>query len=479
MKRNLLIITISTFFSLFLIETFLRIYPQIIDDRLILNFPPTKIKKKLSKKKNLFVTKENSIYIEGSNKKLYVFPKKPIFYPPSGIDAQYGATNIFFAKNGFCNRYPIKDSYPSIMSFGDSFTFCSNLLPEQTFSKLIKMPGKNYQNLNYGFGGLGPYDYLEIMKEKINNNTKLIVVGIYEGNDLLNSLLNIEFNKKSTKEKLNIKLDKLIRDQYFMDDINPNDELYKRLIKKTFLKLYISNLFYAIFIKCHTKESCTQKFDKKNQINFKYYRNYENELQIFNTENADLGEVKLAEKIYKKEISENEIYNAWEPALKKMKSLSNSYNSKIIFIYIPSAYSAFGEKINFYDQNVKKIVFNFSDTERKVFKKICNKNNLECIDTTNHLIKYNEKNIKPSHFPSNVHLSPEGHAEIANFINLYIEKKFKNNETKNNECKLKEEYIPTVKDNIQGIVGDKIDIEGVKLRPEGCAWNSEKGWHRP
>lgn len=432
MKKNLLIIFISTIFSIFIIEIFLRIYPQILDDRLILNFPPTKIKEKISKKKNLFVTKENSIYIESSNKKLYVFPKKPIIYPPSGIDGKYGATNIFFGKNGFCNRQPIINLNPSIISFGDSFTFCSNVTPEQAFPQLIKIPGKNYQNINYGFGGLGPYDYFEIMKNKINNNTKLIIVGIYEGNDLLNSLGNVEFNKKSNKEKLNIKLDKLIRDKYFIDDINYNDELYKKIIKKTFFKSYISNLFYAIFIRCHTKDSCIQRFSKKKKINFMYYRNFENNLQTFNTENADIGEVKLAEKIYKKEISEKKISEVWEPPLKGMKNLSNSYNAKIIFLYIPSAYSAFGEKINFYDEYVKKIVFNFSNTERKIFEKICVKNNLECIDSTDHLIEYNKKNIKPSHFPSNVHLSPEGHNAVANFINLKIKKSFKLNKNNNN-----------------------------------------------
>ena len=111
------------------------------------------------------------------------------------------------------------------------------------------------------------------MKNKINNNTKLIIVGIYEGNDLLNSLGNVEFNKKSNKEKLNIKLDKLIRDKYFIDDINYNDELYKKIIKKTFFKSYISNLFYAIFIRCHTKDSCIQRFSKKKSRILLSFRN--------------------------------------------------------------------------------------------------------------------------------------------------------------------------------------------------------------
>ena len=40
-------------------------------------------------------------------------------------------------------------------------------------------------------------------------------------------------------------------------------------------------------------------------------------------------------------------------------------------------------------------------------------------------------------------------------------------------------YCEQSKDNIQGIVGTNVEIGGVELRPNGCAWNPEKGWHRP
>ena len=54
-----------------------------------------------------------------------------------------------------------------------------------------------------------------------------------------------------------------------------------------------------------------------------------------------------------------------------------------------------------------------------------------------------------------------------------------NNEKAEKECRLVEEYIPIEKDNIQSIAGTGLEVGGVKLRPEGCAWNSERGWHKP
>tara|TARA_Y100000590_G_scaffold464060_1_gene632490 strand:- start:58 stop:312 length:255 start_codon:yes stop_codon:yes gene_type:complete len=55
----------------------------------------------------------------------------------------------------------------------------------------------------------------------------------------------------------------------------------------------------------------------------------------------------------------------------------------------------------------------------------------------------------------------------------------KSNEKSSKDCQLAEEYILVEKDNIQNIAGTSLEIGGVKLRPEGCAWNSEKGWHKP
>ncbi|PPR37289.1 MAG: hypothetical protein CFH26_00829 [Alphaproteobacteria bacterium MarineAlpha6_Bin4] len=54
-----------------------------------------------------------------------------------------------------------------------------------------------------------------------------------------------------------------------------------------------------------------------------------------------------------------------------------------------------------------------------------------------------------------------------------------NNEKAEKECRLKEEYIPIEKDNIQNIAGTGLEVSGVKLRPEGCAWNPDRGWHKP
>ena len=58
-------------------------------------------------------------------------------------------------------------------------------------------------------------------------------------------------------------------------------------------------------------------------------------------------------------------------------------------------------------------------------------------------------------------------------------KNTKLNEKASKECQLIEEYIPVEKGNIQSIAGTDLEIGSVKLRPEGCMWNHEKGWYKP
>ena len=72
--------------------------------------------------------------------------------------------------------------------------------------------------------------------------------------------------------------------------------------------------------------------------------------------------------------------------------------------------------------------------------------------------------------------------KITNFseeADIYVINTCSVTENADKECELIEEYIPIEKDNIQNIAGTGLEVSGVKLRPTGCAWNSERGWHKP
>ena len=84
------------------------------------------------------------------------------------------------------------------------------------------------------------------MKSKLDKNTKLIIIAIYEGNDLGSAIRYEMFKNKTPEEKDEIKFQKIqvVKKPYLMDDVNDNDSVFIGLIKKTFLKL--STLIYFI-----------------------------------------------------------------------------------------------------------------------------------------------------------------------------------------------------------------------------------------
>ena len=427
MLKNYFLIFFSVILTISLIEFFFRSNSNILNDKTILNFPPSKIQQKLRIIRRMQISKEHIKFLETSDGGLVNLPNKSRVYPASKTDKFYGVEEEIFFKDGFCNKKKRNQEKLSIISFGDSFTHCFGIKPEQAWAKLIKLnkPINNLENINYGLPGGGLNQYYELMKSKLDKNTKLVIIAIYEGNDL-GSAINYEiFKNKTPEEKDEIKFQKIqkIKKPYLMDDVNDNDSVFIRLIKKTFLKLYTANIFYSVFIRCHTKESCKKRFGK-NKVNFKYHRVFNEKKQYFNTSNADLNEVELAKKVFKNEINQNKIFDLWQSPIIEMSNLAKKNKSKIIFIYIPSTYSALGNNnVKFNDKKIKEMVFNLSDTQQKVFKKICFKNNLDCLNLVKNFINFNNNSYFPSHFPTNNHLTSEGHKIVARAINNYLNKK--------------------------------------------------------
>ena len=63
-----------------------------------------------------------------------------------------------------------------------------------------------------------------------------------------------------------------------------------------------------------------------------------------------------------------DLYNWWKFPIEKMKYLAEQNNSFIIFAYIPSAYTAFGENVEFEGKEVGLMVKNLSNIQTQVFK---------------------------------------------------------------------------------------------------------------
>ena len=88
---------------------------------------------------------------------------------------------------GFCNASGLYDAAPSIdlLTLGDSFTWCHAVHMADTWAiRLGESTGLRTYNL--GKGGIGPFEYVQILKRfGIPKSPRVVVMNVYEGKEIL------------------------------------------------------------------------------------------------------------------------------------------------------------------------------------------------------------------------------------------------------------------------------------------------------
>ncbi len=406
MKIYLKIITVSIISTLILFEIYLRFNKEILYNLKNL-LPDTNVTKNI---KNEIVNKsESKRKIYSINDIDYSLYKESFHKKIHSKDKKFGAIEQNFYNEGFCN-HKNNSKKKNILAVGDSFTYCLAVKPENSWVNNISQY-KELDYLNFGVVGKGPFDYINFLSEKINNNTSLVIFAFYEGNDFRDMISQNKTTASSISNNIN----------------NSNQIKGKfKLPKKIFGNLYSFNFFWAIIKKIILNDQL---------INFKYLVKGKNYEINFNLSNSDVDEVMhanvlLSDKSKYIDFFEKSLSLYFHKALK----VSSNYKSEIVFIYIPSAYSAFGyNSTEFEDKNVKEKVFEYSKILSSSFDKICRNEKLNCINYIRIFNRYNSESNVPSHFPNNLHLTIEGHKLVAKEI-----RKFVCNEKKNylnfNDC---------------------------------------------
>jgi hypothetical protein len=412
--KNFFVIFVSFLISFFICEFFLRVKPNILSDKVIFNFPHGKVREKIFKE--VFnIDKEKIEYLIDDNEKKIPLYQNNIDWRAHEKDIEWGAKSIAFYKKGFCEPDIEKLIKPSgnlsnAIAVGDSFTYCYSLSPYSSWPNMLgnlenKIDTKVY---NLGIKGQGPYQYNQILKRYINRNTKYIFIGFYEGNDLRDTLKYLDHKKKKNFNLKEIK-EKNIRD------------FIANFVKRSYLINFIyaagvNKIYHTIFGINKTKE---------NIENLKYQYVNQGRVINFNLENVDTDEIFYANKIY--EMNNPKVYlndKYFEP-FSNLKETAKKFQSKIFLVYIPSSYNSFGNNIVFNNEEHKFLLSNFSKIQREVLKKICEQLNINFIDTSKGIEKYNETNPNIlSHFPVNVHLTSEGHNLVKEIIISHFNKSF-------------------------------------------------------
>lgn len=307
-------------------------------------------------------------------------------------DANYGAIPFSYREEGFCNLRPAREIPAVITAVGDSFTYCVAVKPDNAWSYLLG--GKlNVTTMNLGIPGQGLHEYYEILKSKLSKETKIVVVGVYEGNDLRDGLEFVEYrNKEVKKSEIDLKLKNIF------------NKINKSFIGKSYLYTFVVGSIRVIV--------------RNPNVNFSYDVAVPEGVVKINTHSADSDEVHHAQMLQSGEVNRSTIFNLWSEPIGWIMELAKERNFQVLWIYIPSAYTAYDNSVRFHDKEVGELVRTLSKTQRDVFAQLCKSMRLNCLDTVAHFQRRGSRKL--THFPANIHLTPFGHEVIADAVSGYI-----------------------------------------------------------
>ncbi len=309
---------------------------------------------------------------------------------------------------GFCN--PLRDRYDrpaiDVVVLGDSFAACVAADPEATWiSRIGERTGLSVYNL--GKGGIGPYDYLQILRYfGLPKDPKIVVMNIYEGNDLRDAV------------RYHDHVDAVRRGEPGYPDAA--DRYEPELDYEALLDRPVARKSYAINVGAVALGKARQGIgnlvaraagEKPERVNFRYKLRFPNGAALpFNIQNADQSEVRYARRLRQGEVD----LAAWDAALARFVALAREHDFQPVVSYAPSAYTAYADFVAFEDEALTALMPWFSATQRAWLRDKADELGFAFVDLTPALqaaaraLQEDER----LYYPANVHYTPAGHRVV-------------------------------------------------------------------
>ena len=396
MKRmlvNLPVVVISTIVALIVCEAVLRYYPTLVSEPVLMEFPKP-LRRDIASRLGLPLKQARRCispaerYDKGPELCL-AYPDFEWVQRVDEIDRQYGAREVTPQdSNGFCNtRDKAQRNHNDIVFIGDSFTWCTAVRPEDTFAARLET-ASGYTTYNLGVPGIGPYEYVEILRRfGLKYAPRIVVMSIYEGNDLRDG---IRYQKYVDEERAAPASGREA-------DGAAGFSILKHLRNSSYSLSYIGAALEALSKRFHEEK-----------INFHYRVKSSGNTVPMNVTNADTDEVKNARLLAQGKVS----LEVWRRALVEFAKLAREYRFEPFVVYIPSAYTAYASSVVFEDDAAAAAVRSQSDLQRQYLAGLARELGLEFLDTT-HYLQDVVQNSPLAYYPANVHLTEQGHALIA------------------------------------------------------------------
>lgn len=393
--KNLTLLSISVVVSLAILEGVVHLISGSIPTAVMAEAPEMAARTEFLESRGLSVGAPVMVLESSKGGRDITLLQHTTSVPVDPEDAEVGAVPTRFRVEGYCNAQPPLDIPARLVGVGDSFTYCTNVEAEDSW--VHRLSGRlDVRTVNLGTPGTGLGQYYETLRAKAPATMRVAVVAIYEGNDLRDALrfraARQRQGQDAGKERLHEQVSRLVRTGVLGD----------------------SYLMAFVWGTVRTLK------DRIADPEFSYDVEVDGRRVTLNVHDADGNEVTHARMLASGKVTRSMLLEMWDEPIGWILDLAAERDFATLFVYIPSAYTAYDDSVRFHDEENGAAVRHMSRVQREVFAELCRRRSLDCIDTVSAFQENGGKRL--THFPANVHLTPYGHEIVANSVAEYIER---------------------------------------------------------
>ena len=396
---NVLAVLGSLVVSVLAVEAVLRLWPGVIGIGALSEFAP-KLRASIAAQRGLRLASD-TVPIPRSDggppERLWVYkPGAEISYD---FDEPGIVETVRMDDHGFCNPDP--DSYRNprfdVVALGDSFTWCTTVHPTDAWPAVFaKLSGLTTYNL--GLPGRGPQEYLEILRAfGVQKHPRFVVVDIYEGNDFRDSYRFHEWKSDPRGAKTENPCPFSTAAACGVHDVLARTPLGSHSYA---YNLVAGTLWHKA---AETRES---GYDFRYDVELS-----DGTIEPFNTRNGDLNELEYASRL---RVGAADV-DVFDDAMDGFAALAKAEGFRVVLAYTPAAYSAYGARVRFHTRDVADTMKLYSSRQREYFARKSAELGFEFVDMSGPLgvAAADTSTSAPLYFRTNSHLTPHGHAVVA------------------------------------------------------------------
>jgi hypothetical protein len=300
---------------------------------------------------------------------------------------------------GFCNTDP--DAYQAarfdVFALGDSFTWCTAVEARDAWPEQLQAL-TGLRTYNAGAPARGLHEYVQILEHfGLAKTPDIVVLAVYEGNDLRDAHRFHAWRADPRRA-----------------DGEPVCAFASARICSSLADLdasWVGRHSYAYNLVAGGARQLAEKA-RTREIDFRYDVTFPDGVVLaFNNANGDRDELEFARRLIAGELG----VDLFDDALEKLVKLGAAHGFVPVVVYVPSSASAYRGATRFEDPAIERTLERYSQILRGYFAEQAAKLGYRYVDTTPAFQAASRQlpAARRAYFRTNVHLTPTGHAIVA------------------------------------------------------------------